>query len=268
MNFPELQQKAGRILVDNAEAILTAGGVIGTVATAILTGRSATKAASVVHQEALSISADDAESIGETFAGLPDLSTRDKVKLTWPLYVPPALVGTATVTSIVMANRISVQRAAALAAAYGISEGRLQEYKDKVAEKLTGPKAQAIQDDIAKDRVSNNPPGKQVVIVGGGDVLCYDIFTGRYFRSSVDLIKKAENEVNQELMGTTMAPASVFYAEIGLPATGVTDLVGWGGIDATGVEVIFSTIMTDDQQPCVAIDFSPAPTYNYDRLQM
>ena len=60
----------------------------------------------------------------------------EKSSAVWRLYLPPVAVGPTTVTSIVMANRISSSKIIALTMASGISERAFQEYKDKIIEKL------------------------------------------------------------------------------------------------------------------------------------
>ena len=87
-----------------------------------------------------------------------------------------------------MSNRVSAQKAAALAAAYGLAERNLSEYKEKVAEKLTGPKKAAIDEEMAQDRV-NKSDGYQNIVMIEGEVLCFDEPTGRYFNSTMENIK-------------------------------------------------------------------------------
>lgn len=255
MNFRIIQHKAGQFLEDNASSILTAGGVIGTTMTAILTAKAGIKAGRLIQEE---------EQIRVDEEG--PVTTMDKVKMTWPLFIPPAVMATATVGSIVAANVMSAKRAAALAAAYGISERNLREYKDKVTEKLGINKERAVRDEIAQDRVTNNPPTKEVVILAGGDVLCFDMTTGRYFRSSVEAIKKAENKINQELFNHQYASLSAFYDEIGLAPTSFSDEVGWNSAQTGALELRFSTVMSPDEQPCIAIDFTVPPKTDYTQL--
>ena len=274
MNFTHLQKKAAELVMENASTILTGGGVIGTVSTAVLTARASFAAARDIDRVNRQLSGwtEPEEAAGEieeevSDKELPPLMTRkEKILRVWPFYVPAALVGTATIGSIVMANRISVQRAAALAAAYGISEGRLQEYRDKVQEKLTGQKAQQIDDEIAQERITNNPPTQEVIILAGGDVLCYDMLTGRYFRSTVEQIKKAEHMINRELTDTQSASLSQFYDEVGLPATTYTDTVGWNSFEDGTIDVRLSTAMSPKQEPCIAVDFNVHPHPNYTRV--
>ena len=246
---------------DNTPTILTGMGVSGTVVTAYLTGRASFKAAHLIEetetQLAVQETADDNGSVIEDL----ELTLPAKVKLVWQLYIPPFIAGATTITCIIVANRIASKKIVALTVASGISERALQEYKDKVIEKLGERENTKIHDQIAQDRI-NNHPLKEVILAGTGEVLCYDMLTGRYFQSTIEEIKRAENKINHELIHFMRASLSEFYDEIGLPATPYTDTVGWS---TEPVEVRISTVLSSDNRPCVAIDFVNPPTSEYDR---
>jgi hypothetical protein len=159
-----------------------------------------------------------------------------------------------------MANRMSAQKAAALAAAYGLAERNLSEYKDKVSEKLTGPKKQQIDDEIAQERV-NRAPGHDTIVIADGEILCFDEPTGRYFRSTMDKIKNAVNTTNAEILHHDFANATFFYEELDLPGTTWTDEVGWNSDQL--LDLKFSTVLTPDDKPCIAIDFKVLPKPDY-----
>jgi hypothetical protein len=124
-------------------------------------------------------------------------------------FAPPMLLGLATIAAIIMANRMSAQRAAALAAAYGISQKNLEEYKHKLEEKLGARKAEAIRDEIQKDRVEKNPP-QEIIFIGTGDVLAFDSYSGRYFMTNVEKIRKAEQAVQREILLSNEASLATF----------------------------------------------------------
>jgi Family of unknown function (DUF6353) len=256
----DVKQKAAEFASNNATTLLTAGGVVGTVATAVLTGRATFKAAEII---AIERAERQVEELGEPDfdTPLPQLSTKEKVWKVWPLYIPPVLTGTATVTSIIMANRMSAQKAAALAAAYGLAERNLSEYKEKVTEKLTGPKKTAIDDELAQDRV-NRTPGHDTIIIAEGEVLCFDEPTGRYFKSTMENIKAAVNTTNAEILNHDYARATFFYEELGLPATTWTDDVGWNRDQL--LELKYSSVLSPgDNKPCISIDFQYLPKTDY-----
>jgi hypothetical protein len=245
---------------ENSTTILTGIGVAGTIATAYLTGKASFKAARFIDIET--------EGLAEQNGGVlfsHNLPLKDKIRLTWRLYIPPALMGMITVVSIVTANKIASKKIAALAFAAGLSDRTLQEYKDKVVQKFGDNKARNMHDEIAQDRIDGNPVGgREVILAGSGDVLCFDMLTGRYFTSSVEDIKRAENKINHELNNFMSASLSEFYSELGLPATTYSDNVGWNGNNQ--VEVQISTTMSSDNRPCLAIDFATAPIPDYHRM--
>jgi len=257
-------QQVKFLLDDNSGAILTGVAIAGTVSTAYLTGRASFKAAKIIEQNSQEFDTEYNEITTETrVVGRPvELSTTKKIGLVWKLYIPPVVMGVTTITSIVAANRLASKKIAALTVASGISERALQEYKDKVVEKLGLKQETNVRDEIAQDRVNNNPPNsREVIITGNGEVLCYDMLTGRYFQGSAEAIKRAENQINFEILNHMYASLSEFYDMVGLPPTSYTDSVGWTGDKP--VNVTISTTMSPDNRPCLAIDFEHQPMLDY-----
>jgi hypothetical protein len=245
------------LVSDNSGTILTGMGVSGTIATAYLTGRASFKAAQLIQQEEQELEREYKNDLRDS-RGLTPVS---KVKLTWRLYIPPVGVGVTTIVCIISANKLASKRIAALAVASGISERALQEYKTKVIDKLGERQDQKLRDEIAQDRVNGQPVQREVILAGTGEVLCYDMLTGRYFQSTVEEIKRAENKINHDLNNFMSASLSEFYDELGLPPTTFSDSVGWNA--NRHVEVVFSTVMSTDQRPCIAIDFANPPVAEY-----
>jgi hypothetical protein len=248
-----IAHKAKFLMNENMPTILTGVGVVGTGATAYLTGRASFKAARLL---------DHNQIMHYEQTGGEEPSKMQKVKLVWRHYIPPATVMTGTMAAIVMANKVSSRRIAALALASGITERAFSEYKEKVYERLGKGNNEKIREEIARDRILKNPHDTtQVIITGNGDVLCYDMLTGRYFLSSAEKLRKAENRVNKELNNFMYASLSLFYEEVGLPPTTYTDTVGWQGNE--NLEVNLTTVLSDDEKPCLAVDFTPLPTSDY-----
>lgn len=250
----EIPKKVQEFASENASTLLTAGGVVGVVATGVLAGRAGFKAAQILDDEMR-------ERVNETDE---TISTKEKVLLVGPHFIPPVAAGSAAIAAIIFANRISAKEAAALAAAYGLSQKQLEEYKAKVAEKLTGPKHQQIKDEIAQDQLDQNPASKQVIIIAGGDSLCLDAISGRYFRSSMEHIRRTENELNQQLYDSQMVGLSEYFVHLGLKPTEISDMLGWHAFEEGILELEVTTGRSDDQQPCLVITPSrtPEPDYN------
>lgn len=263
MHIADLIDKAKQFTGDNSVLLLTGAGSAGVVSTAYLSHRAGFKAAEIIAREQQACY-DDAER-SDGLRGIHILTKQDKVKLVWPLYIPPATVGVSTIAAIVFSNRVASKQIAALTIASGLSERALQEYKTKVIEKLGESKDVAVRESIAQDKVDKTPVNtREVILAGTGEVLCFDIYSGRYFQSSVEEIKKAENTINFNIINHSYASLSSFYDEIGLPPTGVSDDVGWN-LDNQLV-VSFTTTMSSTDKPCIAIDFAAHPQPNYNRF--
>jgi hypothetical protein len=232
-----------------------------------LTGRATFKAADIILEKNIEYEERmvEVEDIREKFDfKATGLTKIDKTKMVWHLYLPPVAVGALTITSIIFAHKITSKKIAALVVAGGVSERALQEYKDKVVEKLGVRKDQDIRDEIAQDRVNANPvSSNEVLIVGTGEVLFFDELTGRYFQSTMEDVKRAENKVNFELINFMSCSLSHFYEEIGLPPTPYTDSVGWNMNNH--MEVKFSTTLSEDKRPCIVISFARNPIADYDK---
>lgn len=258
MTLSSIFRQAEQIIADNSPLILTAIGVTGTVTTAIFSGKASFKAGAILDNEAY---------IRELHTpSEPPMTTKEKVSLTWKLYIPAVTTGVLTISCIIAANRIGTRRAAAIAAAYSISEKAFVEYKEKVLEKVGQNKTKQIREELAQDRINANPvSSREVIITGNGDVLCYDSITGRYFESNIETLRKAENDINRQIMNDMYVTLHEFYVAIGLPSTLYSTEVGWN--TDTMLELQFSTTLSEDNRPCIAIEYAAYPIRNYYTLQ-
>lgn len=236
---------------DNAPAILTAVGVVGSVTSVVLATKASLKAARIVDQKKV----DNWRMDPEAGAQVKDIDTKDKVLLVWKEYLPAAGTLTVTVAAVVFANRINTKRAAAMAAAYSLSERAYGEYREKVVEKFNANKERQIRDDVAQDHVNANPPkDSQIIVVGTGNVMCYDQPSDRYFHSSVERIRSAQNEINVTVNEIGEASLEEFYAALGLQPTTMSSEVGWNRDKLLDVQ--FSSVIAKDNVPCLVMNYT------------
>lgn len=247
MILSDLGRKLSKFTIDNSPAILTGAAVAGTVVTTFLVSKATIKATRIYDLE----------------SSENPLEPKEVFYLTWKLYLPAAISTASTIACIILAQRIGMRRTAALAAAYAISEKAWDEYKDKVIEKIGQNKEREIRDEIAQDQVKSNPVS-QMVIIGAGSVLCYESFTGRYFLSDMESLRKAQNDLNFQVQNDYYASLTDFYNLISLPRTDYSDEVGWNS-DAL-LELAFSTVLTEDGRPCLSISFKVTPIRDYYRI--
>lgn len=252
MNISDVSKRVSQFAQENSPAILTAVGVVGTVTAAYLTGKATIKAVKAVRLE-------------EDYRGLDhemneQLPASEIVRICWRFYIPPASAILMSTVAIIAANRVSSKRVASVATALAIGEKAFSEYKDKVVEKIGENKERGIHDSIAQDHVTKNPPDDRLVIItDNGHVLCRDEYSGRYFRSSMEEINRAVNDINRRLMHDGDISLTEFYDLLGLPKTSHSDDVGWN-YDGEGVSVRFSAAVTKDEKPCICFTFVDPPT--------
>jgi uncharacterized protein DUF6353 len=246
-----------KVLVDNSPALLTALGVAGTVTTAYLTARAAVTASRWV---------EEAEQTEKYNYMKGSMDWEDVVRLTWKLYIPAAGVGLSTIMAIVMANRIGTRRTAAMVAAYSISENALIEYRDKVREKWGEKEEKEVRSSIAKDRVERARP-EHVVVVSSGKQLCHEAYTGHFFESTMETIRRAENNINRQLMHENYATLSNFYNNVpGMKHTSISDEMGWN--NDRFLEVTFDSILVEDEDSpyfgmtALSFDYAVVPIRN------
>ena len=192
------------------------------------------------------------------------LTPMETVKTTWKCYVPTVVSSVISTTCMIGASSVHSRRNAALATAYSLSKSALTEYKNKVIETVGEKKERSIQDDIAKDRLAKDPVSShEVIITEKGSTLCYDGVFGRYFKSDIDTLKRAMNEMNRRMVtGDMYVSLNEFYDEINLSHVEIGDQLGWN-IDDGNLELEFSSQLADDGTPCLVIGYNVAPRYGY-----
>lgn len=241
MTLTQLVKRTEQIFRNNSPVIMAAIGVSGTLSTAYLTGKASFYAAQDI----------DLVQTREN----RKMSNKEKVKIVWKLYIPAAVSGVTTVACIVGSARVGTRRTAAAYSMLSVSEKAFTEYKDKVVETIGERKERSIQDSVAQDRVNANPAStREVIITGGGNVLCCELFTGRYLQSDFETLRKAQNDVNAKIFSQNYVTLSDFYEMIGLPITSNSWNVGWDS--SKMMELSFSTVLSEDQRPCIAFNYN------------
>lgn len=233
--------------------ILTGIGIAGMITTTVMAVRATPKALILIEERKEEIGAEKLEAM-------------DMVKTTWACYIPAVITGTLSVVCLIGASSVNARRNAALATAYTLSESALKDYQGKVIEMFGEKKNEAVKDAVAKDKVEKNPVvTREVIITEKGNTLCYDAISGRYFKSDIEKIKKAECELNRQMLDDMYVSLNDFYYEIGLDGVKLGDELGWN-VDSGYIDLSFSSQLASDGTPCLVIDYSVAPRYDYRNL--
>lgn len=246
---------ARKLVADNSPAILTAAAVAGVVTTVYFAVR-------VTPQAHADIQNEQSERLDE-------VTLAEKVKLTYKYYIPAAVTGTATIACIIGANSINSTRTTALASAVGLSEAAFKNYREKVVEHIGVSKETAVHDDVMKETVEQNPPNDNAIILTGkGKQLFRDDYSGAYFESSMESVKRAVNDTNYQILHNDYASLNDFLRRLGARTSTVGNEVGWT-TEKRLEERMSAQIVTDDDgetRACIVITYSKNPIRDYDRF--
>lgn len=232
--------------------ILTGIGIAGMITTTVMAVRATPKALYLL---------DEAKKEQKN----EKLNVRDTVKVTWKCYIPTAIIGSMSIVCLIGSVSVNIRRNAALTTAYTLSSTALRDYQKKVIETVGDKKEHSIQDALAKDKIVQNPVSNtEVFITGRGSTLCLDPLSQRYFKSDIEKIKKAMNDLNRQMRDEMCISLNEFYYELGLSGIAIGDDLGWN-IDDGYIDIYFSTQLADDGTPCLVIEHTNKPQYNFQK---
>ena len=252
-DFKGLVNKTKYFIGKHSPEILTGLGITGMLTSTVLAVTATPKALRLIENKKKELKTDE-------------LTTVETIKAAWKPYIPAVSTSVASIACLICASRVNYKRNAALATAYSLSERTLSHYREKVIETIGEKKEKAIRDKVNQEEVEKNKlQSSQVIIAAGGDTLCMDSMSGRYFKSDMESIKQAVNKLNRRLTYENYISLNEFYGEIGLNDVRNGELLGWN-IDSGLIEPTFSTCLTEDGRPCIVLDFMVEPRYDYDKL--
>lgn len=264
-----LLKSFGDVVKRYSPEILIGVGITGMISTTVLAVRATPKALKLIEDEKrrqnYALLEEAKESGSDICNQITKLPVKDVVKTTWTCYIPSVALGTASVLCLVGASSAHLRRNAALATAYALSESAFKEYQEKVIEEVGEKKERAVRDSIAKDSIEKNPvTNREVIITGKGTTLCFDRYSSRYFESDIELLRRAENELNRRMRDEMYVSLNEFYYEIGLDGTKLGDDLGWN-IETGYIDLDFSSQLAKDGRPALVVDYHIEPRYEFQR---
>ena len=244
-------KSAERVLTKYSPGILTGIGITGMIGATFMAVKATPKALYLIETK-------------KEEAEVEELTSVETIKTCWKCYIPAALTTVVSATCLIGASTVSAKRNAALATAYSISEAALREYQEKVVEVIGEKKEKAVRDAVAKDQIERDPVTKSEVVIidSNSNTLCYEPLSGRYFKSTIDKIKKAEIKLDRQMIQEMYVSLNDFYWEIGLDGTDLGDKMGWN-LSKGYMDLSFSSQLADDGTPCAVIVYGIPPVYDY-----
>ena len=244
-------KSAGRVLTKYSPGILTGIGITGMIGATFMAVKATPKALYLIEAK-------------KEESEVEELTPVETIKTCWKCYIPATLTTVVSAVCLIGASTVSAKRNAALATAYSISEAALREYQEKVVEVVGEKKEKAVRDAVAKDKIERDPVTKSEVVIidSNSNTLCYEPLSGRYFKSTIDKIKKAEIKLDRQMIQEMYVSLNDFYWEIGLDGTDLGDKMGWN-LSKGYMDLSFSSQLADDGTPCAVIVYGIPPVYDY-----
>lgn len=195
----------------------------------------------------------------EEFEEINKLPIKDTIIVTWKYIVPTVAIFCGSAALIFGGNHIWAKRNAVLAAGYAVLDKAYQEYTSKAVEVLGPQKEQEIRQAVAEDRVKQNPvENREVIITDHGETLCYDMLSGRYFKSSRNQIDRIINILNARMRDEMFISLNELYLELDIPPVEIGNEFGWD-IDNGYIEVAYDTTLASDSTPCLTMTYLVKP---------
>jgi hypothetical protein len=196
-------------------------GAIGVVLTAIMAVKATPKAVDLIRADSR-----------QNHDGDPYAYTKlEAVRSCWRCYIPAALIGLSTISCVFGANILNKRNQASLVSAYALLNQSYQRYR-KAAKSVYGEdtdlkiKVQMARDTyISADGYSiyssdlDHPESEKV--------LCFDMYSQRYFRSTIASVLNAQYHLNRNLSLRGYVSVNEFYEFLGIDKINGGNEIGW-----------------------------------------
>lgn len=260
LDLTKIMNDFKKSLVKHSPEILTGLGIAGMITTTVLAVRATPTALYLMEgkRDELELEPDE------------KLPLIEAAKVTWKCYIPAAVTGVASTACLIGAASVNNKRNAALAAAYALSDSTFREYREKVVEAIGEKKEQTVHDKVSAERMKNTPINNEVIVVGNDSTLFLEPISGRYFKSTIEKVKQAENALNK-IINTDAFNSGVslndFYEMLGLNKTTMGETVGWN-LDTGLIDIYMSPHQVEEEgpyegQPCLVINYRKPPKYEF-----
>lgn len=257
MNLMLLTRKLGTQVIHvvnrHDTTIMTGLVIAGVIGTGYLSGKATIKAYKVL---------EEAE-----YTSKEPLTKKEKLKKVWKIYIPPFAVAAATVTIAIGAQKLNLDRQTNLFQAVCLAENARKEFEAKTENVIGKNKTEKIREEILSDKINVNPPtDENIFLTSHGDTLCFDVFSGRYFKHDIEKIKAAINTCNNRINNFERITMNELYRELDIPTLErIGDDYEYSNEYTGLMEPKFTSILTANDIPCFVLDFYNPPALSYRR---
>lgn len=233
MSFTATMNAAKIFLRHNKSLILTAAGVVLTIAAVCETVRATSKAKNII---------DDVEYEKFEALGCPEdekidyhLTKTEVIKSVWKCYILTALLTSGAVTCVICSHVNSNKTISAMSMAYASLLETYNSCKDNIKKNLTQKEQRNIthgmvHDIIEEDKKANPNPSPKLIINSDSAILFRDAYSSKgtgYFKLSMDEARKAVAKFNKWMMDNDQATLNDWYDFLGLGHSELGDYLFW-----------------------------------------
>lgn len=242
--------KLGKIINENYSIIMAVASSIGVVTTVILAVEATPKAIVAIQTAE--------QEKGEK------LTKYEVIKAGWKSYLPTICIGSSVIFLIMAPAIISDRKQKSLASAYALLDTGYKQYKQKVEEKLSNDEKNMIEEEIIRDNF------KGPMDVNDGEMIFYEYFSRRYFKSTVSAVMAAECKFLEQFKERGYACVNEYYEYLGLEPVSYGYELGWNDCvedcnpyNCYGLDINYQTIKLNDNRDCMVIYMTMWPQIDY-----
>lgn len=241
--------KALVLLKKYSPLVLTTLGAVGVVSTSILASKATLEAKKLI---------DQVEDDMNCKLSLKD-DFKDIIQITWKPYIPAVISGLTSISCIFGAHILNKKTQASIISAYAFLNNQYKEYVEKSRELFGENADNQIKSEIAKSKYD-----KTFIKVDTDEHLFFDYQSMRYFETTFDDLKRAEDFVNQELAASGYVHLNTFYEALGIDKLeNFGDSMGWcDNGDYQEIRFEHERVVMDDGMECFLVTCDP-PTELY-----
>ena len=158
-----------------------------------------------------------------------DAKWYQKAKVAVPVYLPAIFCFTVSSGSIVGSLIAGERKVAEISSLYNVTSAIARKTEEKLIEAVGPEKAKEIKGKVAQDILDDNPivMDDSVELTGKGNVLFFDPYNARYFRSSLDAVKNDFADFRGLVSEKCWRSYNDLYTCLGIRESKSGAIVGW-----------------------------------------
>jgi len=190
------------------------------------------------------------------------MTKRQKALIMAPYYIPAVLIGAVTIASIFVSYSNNTRDQAALVSAYTLIDSMYKEYREKNRELFGEENDSQVMHGLALAQFPD-------VVMWPDETLFLDEYSGRFFKSTLEEVECAIQQINQDFGDRECVELGEFYGCFALEPTNYEWAVGWSitaGRDHYKYEWINIDVrgeLTNDGEEFYRIRFISPPTADF-----